>query len=67
MPLFFEFGMFVNGCYQPLPRVPGCSNSSAPLSFNHFISGSSSQLALLPGVRLQEGDLRHVWAQNHRH
>ena len=52
MPLLFEFGMFVNGWYQPLPRVPGCSNYSALLSHNHAIAGSPGELALLPGVRL---------------
>ena len=27
--------------------------------------GTPGELALLPGVRLQEGDLRHVRAQDH--
>ena len=78
MPTHLKLSAFVNiCCYQLLPCVSGelallsvlvhLGVVFSALNLNYALAGSPGQLALLPGVRLQEGDLRHVWAQNHRH
>ena len=46
-------------------QAEGKTSGSAVTLMRLFPSGAPGELALLPGVRLQEGDLRYVRPQDH--